>query len=224
MVARGGEQRIPRPETAVAGPPPPWAHQVAAGVVPTLDDVRRRIGAHEAGEGETLPFPIRRSAAVLVPLYEGPGGVTVVLTRRPWTLRSHAGEVCFPGGGQDPDDADLWATALRETWEEIGLAPERVELIGQLDALATRVSRAGITPYVGFVAELGELRPSAREVAAILDVPLAELLDPDVYHEELWPEPAGGAAAFEQPSGLRRMHFFELIGDTVWGATARMLF
>ena len=81
-----------------------------------------------------------------------------------------------------------------------------------------------ITPFVGVVEQLGELRPSSAEVAAVLEVPLEELLDPEVYHEELWPEPDGGSAPLEDPSGLRRMHFFELYGDTVWGATARMLY
>jgi 8-oxo-dGTP pyrophosphatase MutT (NUDIX family) len=223
VTARGGEQRIPRPPNWVPGPAPPWA-TVGERASLTEGDIRRRLAAHQPGEGDPLPFAIRRSAAVLVPLFNGPGGPTVVLTRRPWAMRAHSGEVCFPGGSQDRDDADLRFTALREAWEEIGLPPERVELIGQLDALATRTSGAWITPYVGFTSDLGDLHPSAGEVAAILRVPLEELLDPEVYHEELWPEPAGGAAPFEHPSGLRRMHFFELEGDTVWGATARMLF
>ena len=102
--------------------------------------------------------------------------------------------------------------------------PEDVELIGQLNPLATRLSSVWITPFVGVVEQLGELQPSSSEVAAVLEVPLEELLDPEVYHEELWPEPDSGAAPLEDPSGLRRMHFFELYGDTVWGATARMLY
>jgi len=171
-----------------------------------------------------VPFTIRRSAAVLVPLFVADGGPSVVLTRRPWTMRAHSGEVCFPGGTQDDADADLRVTALREAWEEIGLPPEDVELIGQLNPLATRLSSVWITPYVGVVEQLGELHPSSAEVAAVLEVPLEELLDPEVYHEELWPEPDGGSAPLEEPSGLRRMHFFELYGDTVWGATARMLY
>ena len=171
-----------------------------------------------------MPFAIRRSAAVLVPLYVAGDGPSVVLTRRPWTMRAHSGEVCFPGGTQDDEDADLRVTALREAWEEIGLPPHDVELIGQLDPLATRLSSVWITPYVGVIAQLGELRPSTAEVAAVLQVPLEELADPEVYHEELWPEPAGGTAPLEDPSGLRRMHFFELHGDTVWGATGRMLY
>ena len=64
---------------------------------------------------------------------------------------------------------------------------------------------------------------AAAEVEAVLEVSLEELLDPEVYREELWPEPAGGSAPLEDPSGLRRMHFFELYGDTVWGATARIV-
>jgi 8-oxo-dGTP pyrophosphatase MutT (NUDIX family) len=210
------------------------------------------------------PFPIRRTAAVLVPVYEarrtgaglgsgepargrpaedasedaGADGdepeVHVLLTRRPWTMRAHSGEVAFPGGGRDPEDADLESTARREAWEEIGLAPDRVEIVGQLDPLATLSSGAHITPFVGVVRDLPELRPSPHEVAAILRVPFHELLEPGVYHEERWGPIAGMAGGtltgpgidkpFPTPDGLRPMHFFDLAGDTVWGATARMLF
>ena len=170
------------------------------------------------------PFPIRRSAGVLVPVYEGPGGdVRVILTRRPWTMRSHSGEVSFPGGSQDSGDADLEATALREAWEEIGLPPHHVEIIGRLDPLATMSSGSHISPYVGVVADVPELVAAPEEVAAILHVPLAELLDDEVFHEELWPPMPEMAGRFPSPDGRRPMYFFDLIGDTVWGATARIL-
>ena len=97
-------------------------------------------------------------------------------------------------------------------------------MIGQLDPLATLSSGAHITPYVGVVHDLPDLAPSPREVAAILHVPLHELLEPGVYHEELWPPVPGMERAFPTPDGRRPMYFFDLVGDTVWGATARMLF
>jgi 8-oxo-dGTP pyrophosphatase MutT (NUDIX family) len=137
----------------------------------------------------------------------------VILTRRADHLRAHRGEVSFPGGAWEPGDGDLTTTALRETCEEIGLAPGDVEVLGELDHLQTVTSRSYIVPFVGVLAARPVLVPSEAEVAAILHVPLAELLAPDVYHEERW-----GLPPLEHP-----IHFFELDGDIVWGATAAML-
>ena len=101
-----------------------------------------------------------------------------MLTRRAAHLRSHSGEVSFPGGGIEPGDADLRATALREAWEETALDPASVEIIGELDHLSTITSGSFIVPYVGVLPGRPELQPSAGEVDAVLHVPLAELLAP----------------------------------------------
>ena len=190
----------------------------------TLAQLRERLASHAPSDPVMVGFPIRRPAGVLVPVYEGfDGEIRVILTRRPWEMRSHSGEVSFPGGGQDPEDADLVATALREAWEEIGLPATHVEIIGALDPLATMSSGAHISPFVGVVHDPPELVPAPREVAAILHVPFGELLDPEVFHEELWTPPLGPDDRVGAPGGHRPMYFFDLIGDTVWGATARML-
>lgn len=149
----------------------------------------------------------------MVPLYDHEGEAWVVLTRRAGHLRAHSGEVSFPGGGEDPADADLAATALREASEEIGLEPTSVEIIGELDHLSTVTSRSFIVPYVGVLPDRPHLVPNPDEVDAILHVPLSELLLADVFREERWGE---GPAA-------RPIVFFELVGDTVWGATAALL-
>lgn len=156
-----------------------------------------------------------KRAAVMVPLYEHDDELFVVLTRRPLHMRRHAGEISFPGGGFEAGDTDLWATARRETSEEIGLDPERPELIGQLDLLFTRGSDSLVAP---FVADLGgrpdRLTADPTEVDAILHVPITELLLPEVFHEEVWQW---------KELGPQPMSFFSLVGDTVWGATAAML-
>ena len=155
-----------------------------------------------------------RPSAVLAALYDDADGLaTVVLTRRSAHLRSHRGEVSFPGGGVEPGDADLVATAVREAHEEVGLDPAAVEIIGEIDHLQTVTSRSYIVPFVGALPGRPELAPSPAEVAAILHVTLAELLDPAIYHQERW-----GLPPLEHP-----ISFFELDGDTVWGATATML-
>jgi 8-oxo-dGTP pyrophosphatase MutT (NUDIX family) len=179
-----------------------------------IEDIRRALHGRTPGELWTGVPPPPRTSAVLVGLYEEGAQTHVVLTRRSDRLRSHSGEVSFPGGGQD-DGETLWETALREAHEEIGLrAPVRE--MGELDHLRTVSSNSAIVP---FVAELPDGRPdlvaNPAEVDAILLVPLSELLLDEVYREERWRWPHQGAT--------RPMHFFELVGDTVWGATARML-
>lgn len=214
---RGGDQVIPRPAAARPGRPAPW-HDLG-------DDERRldvaRVRAALAAGPPPVPWlddgPERRRSAVLAAVYDEPqSGAAVILTRRAGHLRSHRGEVSFPGGRRDPGDADLVATALREAHEEVALDPASVEIIGELDHLMTLWSGASIVPFVGALpARPDDLRPNPHEVERILHVPLAELLRDDVYREEVWP--------FPDRDGERRLWFFELLGDTVWGATAAML-
>jgi 8-oxo-dGTP pyrophosphatase MutT (NUDIX family) len=185
-----------------------------------ISDLRRALQGRMPGELWTGAPPPPRTSAVLIGVYEDKAGTRVVLTRRSDRLRSHSGEVSFPGGGQDEGES-LWETALREANEEIGLCSAAI-LLGELDRLRTVSSNSAIVP---FVAELPdgcpELVANPAEVDAILLVPLSELLADDVYREERWrwPDPDDG-----RPPGIERpIHFFELVGDTVWGATARML-
>jgi 8-oxo-dGTP pyrophosphatase MutT (NUDIX family) len=157
--------------------------------------------------------PGSRAAAVLCALFEEDGEARVILTRRSSRLRSHTGEVSFPGGRLDPGESAV-AAALREASEEIGLDPAEVEILGQLSPLSTFSSQAVITPFVGVLEARPDLHPNPAEVERAFDISLAELVSDGVYHEELWELPA---------VGWRQMNFFELAEETVWGATARML-
>lgn len=139
-------------------------------------------------------------------------GAHIVLTRRAGHLRQHAGEVSFPGGRQEAGE-DLWRTALREAAEEVALDPVDVVRIGELDHLRTVTSESFIVPFVAELPDWPALRPHPGEVEAVLHVPLAELLDPDAYREERW----------TMLGQERSMWFFEIEGDTIWGATASML-
>jgi 8-oxo-dGTP pyrophosphatase MutT (NUDIX family) len=182
----------------------------------TLDRIRAVLSDRAPGVMITGAPPPRRTSAVLVPLYEHLGTTYVVLTRRASHLRSHSGEVSFPGGRQDDEDADLWATAVREANEEIGLDPDVPVRIGELDHLRTVSSASHINPYVAELPggpPLG-LEPNPSEVEAVLHVSLDELLVPEYYREEVWAWPEGGE---------RSLSFFELGEDTLWGATATML-
>jgi len=165
------------------------------------------------------PAPVPPGSApsgVLVLLYEHEDQPWVVLTRRASHLRHHAGEVSFPGGRREPGDADLWATALREAAEEISLDPGTVRRVGRLDTFVTVGSRSLVCPFVATAERRPELVPDPAEVERVLHVPLSELTDPETWREEVW-------SLGEAFGGERNMTFFELPGDTVWGATASVL-
>lgn len=162
-------------------------------------------------EGER---PQARSAAVLLALFEQDSATHLVFIRRAAALRNHSGEIAFPGGSFDASDESLVATALREAWEEIGLLPERVEVLGLLDPVFTIVSNFLITPVVAYLPSgLGQLEIQADEVAELLLLPLQELANPAIAHTEIWTS-----------DGLARTVYFYQYGSLrIWGATARIL-
>jgi 8-oxo-dGTP pyrophosphatase MutT (NUDIX family) len=151
-------------------------------------------------------------AAVLVPLVDRPGGVTVLLTQRTGHLYNHAGQVSFPGGRVDPGDVDREDTALRETVEETGIAREHVELLGRLPPYDI-LTGFRVTPVVGWLAPTFTLAPDPFEVAEVFEVPLAFFLD-----ERSW------VRASAERDGLLR-HFWRTPweGRNIWGATSGML-
>ena len=154
-----------------------------------------------------------RASAVLAPAFDAESGASVLLTRRTKELRAHAGELSFPGGGQEPGES-LEATARREAFEEIALDPTTPEIIGELDHLSTITSGSFIVPYVAVLPERPTtLIASPAEVDAILEVRIEDLLDPAIYHEEEWP----------LYGGWHSIVFFDLGEDVLWGATAAML-
>jgi 8-oxo-dGTP pyrophosphatase MutT (NUDIX family) len=159
------------------------------------------------------PFPAARNAAVLALVHDGDDGPELLFTRRTMSMRSHRGEISFPGGRMDPGEGPV-DTALREAFEEVALDPSIVTVHGELDHLSTVVSQSYIVPVVGTVASRPELEPHDREVDRILWVSLAELARPDTFREEWW-----GTAPLD-----RRVFFFELDDETIWGATGRMVY
>ena len=151
-------------------------------------------------------------AAVLVPIVNQPGGLTLLLTQRTAHLRDHAGQISFPGGRVDEGDADRIATALRETEEETGLSRSRVEIVGQLPDYDIPTGFR-VTPIVGWIEPPFELRPDPFEVADVFEVPLQFFLDP---------------ANHQRHSDVRNgriRHFYAMpYGErNIWGATAGML-
>lgn len=152
------------------------------------------------------------AAAVLIPLIDHPGGLTVLFTQRTTHLKSHGGQISFPGGRVEPGDASAEFTALREAEEEIGLAAARVEILGRLPDYRTRTGFR-VTPVIGLVKPPLGLAPDAREVAEVFEVPLAFLLDPK-NRQRHTREFRGTTVGY---------YVFEYQGREIWGATAGML-
>ena len=151
-------------------------------------------------------------AAVLVPLVDRPGGLTVLLTQRTAHLNSHAGQISFPGGRVEPEDPSHEAAALREAEEEVGLSPSRVDIVGRLDYYVVR-SGYQDTPVVGFVNPPFEVKADPFEVAEVFEVPLSFVLDTR-NHE----------TGTRMHNGKERS-FYVLPYENryIWGATAGML-
>lgn len=220
-----GAPPVPRPPSARAGGPAPWA---GLGPLPRLTtaDVRGALASECAGDASQAAGPpvadsLTRSAfvdvsardsAVVVPLFDAADGVRVVLTRRAAALTHHSGQVAFPGGRAESGET-LEGAALREAWEEVGLDAADVDIIGSLTAVPTVVSNLVVHPFVGIVPPHPRLVPHPGEVDHIFDVSLAELIVDGVYREELWPTPVGERSVF----------FFDVSGETVWGVTAAIL-
>lgn len=170
-----------------------------------------RRGDHDLNPGMDPEGPLT-PAAVLVPLVLRPGGPTVLLTQRTDHLYDHAGQISFPGGRIEDGDATPEAAALRETEEEVGLNPSRVELIGRLD---TYVVRTGfeVTPTVGFVHPPFDINPDPFEVAEVFEVPLAFIMDRGNHERHS-----------REYQGTQRFFYVMQYEDRyIWGATAAML-
>ena len=153
-----------------------------------------------------------RQAAVLAPIIEHEGRYEILFTKRSEKLGTHPGQMSFPGGGREPEDADLQATALREANEEIGLSAEEVEISGSVDDKET-VTRYLVRPFVGLIPDR-EYTRDEYEVAEIVRLDVDALTNRENYESEYREHPKYGPL---------RIHYFYVDGYTVWGATGEML-
>lgn len=219
---------LPRPVDWHAGEPAPWRlHRQPGEPAVTLATVRealarsrRTLATGVTGLLEELPgIPVLDAPsenAVLVALFEEHGEARVIFERRSDALRRHRGEVSFPGGRIEPGEAGVGA-ALREAHEEIGLDPTDAEVLGWLSPLRTYSGAAIIHPFVAALASRPSLRIEPAEVAYTFDVSLAELMDEGSFRQEQWRRDAEDGHAYVT------IYVFEATGETIWGATARIL-
>ncbi len=224
-------QEIPRPATWRPGAPAPWAvlaasERSAITVDRVLDALagRGQAGRPPRGLGiEDLLYPLDRmvaetapprpDAGVLAALFEEHGEAHLVLTRRSSRMRTHTNDVSFPGGRLDEGE-DPAAAALREAHEEIGLDAAAVTMAGWLHPVVVPRSNSLVVPAVATLPGRPQLVPNPSEVDRVFDVALAELATPEIFHEEYWTVPERAPFA---------VWFFEVEGEIVWGATARMI-
>ena len=154
-----------------------------------------------------------RESAVLIALYERDDAVRVLFIKRTDRVGTHKGEIGFPGGRIETDDASPLAAALREAEEEVGIPVADVTPLGALPTVETIVTGMLIHPFVGRLDAPPTLIPSPFEVAATIEVPLPHLLDPATYHEADW-----------IIRGVQRRIFYYLYeGHEIWGATGRIV-
>ena len=170
-------------------------------------------------EGSALPVH-RVNAAVLAALFDEAGEARLILTRRASGLLTHRGEVSFPGGRLDEGE-DAASAALREAHEEIALDPTLVTTVGWIHPVMTMVSASLIMPVLATLAGRPHLEPNPQEVERLFDVSLAELADPETFHEERWK--IAGRTIPDSDDGSFAVWFFEVSGEMIWGATARMI-
>ena len=172
--------------------------------------LRERLAATlDPDPAPDLP-PDTRFASVLLPLVASPQP-SLIFTVRSEHLSRHAGEISFPGGLQHEEDANLEATALRETEEELGIRRSAVEVIGALSPVHTFVSGILIVPFVGVLSIRPELSPNAAEIAEVLEYTIEELAD------------AEGTVEFPRDGHVYRGFAYEMGPNTIWGATAMIL-
>jgi 8-oxo-dGTP pyrophosphatase MutT (NUDIX family) len=190
----GGETQ--RPEAAAVPP----------GLLALEAVLSRRAEHHQPPK----PRARRRAAAVLVLFYEKAGELHLVFFQRTDTVRTHKGQVAFPGGSADPGDANLLETALREAEEEVGIDPAKVIVLGEMRTFDTFVSNFTVTPFVGFYPVPDPaFVPVDYEVEELKEIPLAKLRDPGNRH-------VGRVPGFSVPFPLP---YYEVDGTIIWGAS-----
>jgi len=213
---RGGDQQIPRPDRWTAGGPPPWhgsdlsfltdGAALAAALASTA--AVRPTPEGESADADQVPGRFR--SAVLVPLHLERADPGVVLTRRSKQMSRHGGEIAFPGGRIDAGESVV-AAALRESREEIALRSDSVNVIGMLAPVHTRAGHDRITPVVGTLASGADYSVASSEVDRVFAVGLVELAES--FRSEVW-----------NVDGREiEIHFYDLDGETLWGATARIV-
>lgn len=174
-----------------------------------VTELRHILSTRQRKTIEDLPYP---HAAVLVPFFEKAGECHLLFTKRSDRVKHHKGQISFPGGVFDKEDENLSQTALRESFEEVGLRPSDVHLLGCLDDIIT-TTKFIVTPFVGLFPYPYPFRVSEVEIAELIEVPLSSLLRKDAF----------GQMVIREGDHERVVDAYRYGRHTIWGATARIL-
>ena len=161
---------------------------------------------------QTIPLGSLRPAAVLIPLFQRDNRDYLLFTRRTSHLKHHAGEISFPGGGHDIEDADLSVTALRETEEELGIVHAQIKVLGRLDDFYS-IHGYHVIPFVGTIPNPDNLQPDPFEIAGTFEAPLDHFRDPSVHRVEDW----------QHRGRVHLVDFYQFEEHVIWGLTAAIL-
>jgi len=167
--------------------------------------------ALDARPRRTLDLPPGRPAAVLLMLFERDGEPWLVFTKRTQHVAHHKGEISFPGGSRDDDDADIERTAIRETVEELGVDAEIIRVAGRLDEIPTYVTGYNVSPFVAVIPEQHSYQPSPAEIDEVIELPVAELAK------------VGRRDVIVRRGFPIETNVFETRGHFIWGLTGAIL-
>jgi 8-oxo-dGTP pyrophosphatase MutT (NUDIX family) len=175
-------------------------------------DFKERIKAALSARKRVTMAPGPVPSAVLMPVFLKDGEYHILFTKRTENLNHHRGEISFPGGVRHAWDRDALQTALRETWEEVGILPEDVEVLGCLDDFFS-IHNYLITPFVGMIPGNYEYRINSGEIERMIEVPVSHFLQPGVFRVEDW----------SWKGRTRPVYFYTYRGDDIWGVTGAIL-
>ena len=174
------------------------------------EKLRQALSAREKGR---IINPQRIPAAVILPFYEKQNQYHILFTKRTANVKNHRGQISFPGGAYQEGDSSLLDTALRECCEEIGLSPDQIEILGELDDTPTFTSNYIITPFVGLLRCPFTLKVNRYEIAEIIEAPVPALLDTNNLRY--------GTEVVDNQTITA--YYYSYQGKVIWGATARIL-
>ena len=157
--------------------------------------------------------PGRQRSAVLIPIYRKQGQYYILLTKRTQEVKNHRGQISFPGGAYQEEDGTLLNTALRESYEEIGLGADDIDILGEMDDFLTQVSNYIISPFVAVIPWPYEFKLNSREIEELIEVPISALLEQGRRRLETRVIDGEEVTSF----------FYRYQGRVIWGATARIL-